>query len=397
MDDSELEHLLTDLESDRVERKESVSDGDKIRQAICAFANDLPDHRKPGVVFVGVTDKGDCANLAITDQLLQNLGGMRSEGNILPLPSIIVQKKSLNGCELAVVIVQPADAPPVRFKGTPWIRAGPRRATASAEEERRLAEKRRWKDLPFDLHPVASTSQADLDIDYFHRVYLPASISRDVLMQNERSVEHQLVAVRFLSAEQASFPTILGLLVIGRLPSSSIPGAYIQFVRFDGIDLADPIRSQAEIHGPLSDLLNRLDDVLRANISTATDIVSQPTEVKRPDYPLAAIQQLARNAVMHRSYESSNAPILIYWFADRIEIHNPGGPFGRVTPENFGRGGITDYRNPNLAAAMKDLNYVQRFGAGIAIARREMTLNGNPEPEFIVGPGHIVAILRRRS
>lgn len=215
-------------------------------------------------------------------------------------------------------------------------------------------------------------------------------------MQNKRSVEHQLVAVRFLSAEQTSFPTILGLLVIGRLPSGSIPGAYIQFVRFDGIDLADPIRSQAEIHGPLSDLLNRLDDILKANISTATDIVSQPTEVKRPDYPLAALQQLTRNAVMHRNYESTNAPILIYWFADRIEIHNPGGPFGRVTRENFGRGGVTDYRNPNLATAMKDLNFVQRFGVGIAIARKEMAGNGNPDPEFLVENSNIAVVLRRR-
>ncbi len=70
MDDSELEQLLCDLESDRVERKASVSDGDKIRQAICAFANDLPSHQNPGVVFIGANDDGTCAHLPITDQLL---------------------------------------------------------------------------------------------------------------------------------------------------------------------------------------------------------------------------------------------------------------------------------------------------------------------------------------
>jgi len=48
--------LLDDIESDRVERKESIADGDKIRQAICAFANDLPDHKQPGVLFIGVND-----------------------------------------------------------------------------------------------------------------------------------------------------------------------------------------------------------------------------------------------------------------------------------------------------------------------------------------------------
>ena len=58
MGDDELERLLTDLESDRVERKEALSHPDRICEAICAFANDLPDHRAPGVVFVGARDDG---------------------------------------------------------------------------------------------------------------------------------------------------------------------------------------------------------------------------------------------------------------------------------------------------------------------------------------------------
>ena len=51
----ELEVTMADLESDRVERKESLQ-GDspaRIREAVCAFASDLPDHRHAGVVFVG--------------------------------------------------------------------------------------------------------------------------------------------------------------------------------------------------------------------------------------------------------------------------------------------------------------------------------------------------------
>jgi len=45
VDDRELEDLLTELESDRVERKESLANPVRIREAICAFANDLPNHR----------------------------------------------------------------------------------------------------------------------------------------------------------------------------------------------------------------------------------------------------------------------------------------------------------------------------------------------------------------
>jgi ATP-dependent DNA helicase RecG len=183
----ELERLMVDLESDRVERKASPSDRDKIRQAICAFANDLPDYRQPGVVLVGVNDDGTCSRLLITDELLRTLADMRSDGNILPFPVMTVQKRQLAGCEVAVVEVMPSDSPPVRFNGRVWIRVGPRRAQATAEEERRLTEKRRWGNLPLDQQQVVGASNDDLVLELFRDTYLPAAVAPDVLMENQRS------------------------------------------------------------------------------------------------------------------------------------------------------------------------------------------------------------------
>ena len=397
MTDDELTGLLLDIESDRTERKESLSDTGKIRQAICAFANDMPNHNEPGVLFIGARDDGSCANLRITDELLRTLADMHSDGNILPLPTMVVQKRTLQGCEMAVVIVEPSYAPPVRYKGRIWIRVGPRRAVASAEEERRLNEKRRARDLPFDLHPVHAASSADLDDDLFHRDYLSAAVPPDVLEQNERTPTEQLMSMRFVSADEPHYPTVVGLLVVGKSPTDFIPGAYIQFLRIDGQNLADPMTNQKEIHGPMPDLLRRLDEVLEANIRTATDVRSGPTEIRRRDYPLDALQQFARNTVMHRDYQTSNAPVRITWFTDRIEIQNPGGPFGQVTRQNFGTPGVTDYRNPHIAEAIKTLGFVQRFGVGIQIARKALSDNGNPDPQFDVQENHVLVTVRSQS
>jgi len=95
MEDRELQTLRSDLESDRVERKASASERDKIRQAICAFANDLPNYQQAGVIFIGANDNGTCANLPITDELLRTLADMRSDGNITPFPTMTVQKRTL--------------------------------------------------------------------------------------------------------------------------------------------------------------------------------------------------------------------------------------------------------------------------------------------------------------
>jgi ATP-dependent DNA helicase RecG len=139
-----------------------------------------------------------------------------------------------------------------------------------------------------------------------------------------------------------------------------------------------------------------LDEVLIANLSTEVDITSNAVESRSPEYPIAALQQLVRNAILHRSYESTNAPVRIYWFRDRIEIHNPGSLFGQVDRQNFGTG-VTDYRNPHLAEAIKNLGYVQRFGFGIALARRALAQNGNPPPEFAIEDTYFAVTVRRKS
>jgi ATP-dependent DNA helicase RecG len=395
MDSQELTDLLNGSESDRVELKASISDLKKIRQAICAFANDLPNYQQPGVIFVGVNDNGSCSSISITEQLIQTLSSIRSDGNILPFPILTVRKEIINECELVVVIVQPSDAPPVRLDGRTWIRVGPRRAVATAEEERRLNEKRRSGDLPFDLRPFPSGSINDLDIETIRQEYLPLAIAPEVLAENHRTTPQQLSSLRFITNDHPPLPTTLGILVGGKAPRSFIPGFYLQFVRFDGLEVTDLIKDQKEISGSLAHLLREVDEVLQLNISVASDITAQPIEIKRPDYPIVALQQLVRNAVMHRSYEVTNAPVKIYWFSDRIEIHSPGGAFGQVNPTNFGNGTITDYRNPHLAEAMKNLGYVQKFGSGIPTAKKQLKENGNPPVEFTVDDSSVLAIVKR--
>jgi ATP-dependent DNA helicase RecG len=98
---------------------------------------------------------------------------------------------------------------------------------------------------------------------------------------------------------------------------------------------------------------------------------------------------------MHRTYEGTNAPIRLTWFDDRVEILSPGGPYGVVTPENFGRPGLVDYRNRNVAEAMHVLGFVQRFGVGLQIARQQLEANGNPPLELQAEANHVLAVLRR--
>ena len=391
--DAKLQQLMAELESDLIERKESAADGRRIRRNICAFANDLPGNGRPGVVLVGVRDDGTCASLPIDDDLLVRLSNIRGEGDILPLPSMTVQKRHLNGCDVAVVTVEPSADPPVRYRGRVWVRVGPSIHEGSVEDERLLSERRRAADLSFDSRPAIGIEPEDLDMDFLCGHYLPAAVATEVLDRNQRTIEQQLRSLRLV---QTDGPTWAALLAFGRAPQARLPGAYIQFLRIDGMEITDPIRNQKLLTGRLDDVVRRLDELLDLNVSVRTEVVGARRERQQPDYPVDALRQLAYNAVMHRSYEGTNTPVRVYWYRDRIEIASPGGLYGRMTRENFGKGD-TDYRNPLLAEIMHHLGFAQRFGLGVPLARRLLAANGNPEPEFHFEPARVVVTVRAVS
>jgi len=255
--DPELEEMMTDLESDLVERKESLKGDapDKIRQAACAFANDLPDHRRPGVVFIGARDDGSPAGLSITDELLRTLADVKTDGNIVPPPTISVTRHRFGDAEVAVMLVHPADAPPVRYRGRIWIRVGPRRAIATAQDERILNEKRRHRDPHFDTQPVPSATLDDLDRRRFEEEYLPQAVDPELLAANDRSYEERLAAAKMVASVAEPVPTVAGLLVLGKRPRDFFPGSYIQFLRVAGTQLPDPVHDERVCDGPIAEAM----------------------------------------------------------------------------------------------------------------------------------------------
>lgn len=396
LSDQVLLQLIDHGETDRVEFKEALSGSaaDSIRAAVCAFANDLPGYGEPGVVFVGVRDSDRAVvGAAVTDEMLRQLGDLKTDGNILPPPSLTVAKRILRGQDIAIVIVAPSDSPPVRYRGRIHIRIGPRQGIATAQDERTLNERRRYGDRPFDLQPVPTASLGDLNLVQFQQEYLPQAFADDALAANDRSLEERLAAVKMTAGADDPTPTVLGLLALGKNPQDFLPGAYLQFLRIAGTELADDVVDADELRGSIPNILHGITEKLRAHNRVAVDIVSAPVERRSAFYPMRAIEQIVYNAVMHRTYEVSNTPVRVNWLNDRIEVISPGGPYGEINAENFGRPGLTAYRNPNLADAMKSLGFVQRFGAGIPIARRLLREAGHPELEFDFPENFVIAVI----
>lgn len=376
---NEIRILLYDLESDRVERTVSTTNTDKFGQAICAFANDLPNNQQPGYLFLGVEDDGTVKGIDVTDDLLKNIAAIRTDGNIQPQPSMIVEKVSMEEGDIVMVKVEPAMFPPVRYKGRIWVRIGPRKGVANENDEHILMEKRRANVTSFDSSPCLNATMDDLDLQKFKHYYLPKAMSDEELDGDRRDVKFQLSAFGFFDTKY-DCPTNAGMLFFGKNLRRFIPGAYIQYVRFAGKDRAGDILTEHEFKDNLCTILPELDTFIKTTISNRRPIpVTALQEEQVADYPDWATRELLMNAICHRDY-TSNGPIQFYQYDDRIEIMNHGGLYGRANVDNFPN--VNDYRNIVVAEAMKVLGFVNRHSRGVLRVQKELKANENGDAIF---------------
>ena len=377
----EVQELLHSTETYRVERTTSTGDMDKFQEAICAFSNDLPNSRKKGYLILGAYDNGTLSGLKVDDALLKKIAAIRSDGNILPLPVMSVERFEFEDGDLLVAEVSPSLVPPVRYRGRTFIRIGPRRDIATEAEERILFERRTSYMATFDATPCFGATIDSIDVDYIKAKYLPQVIDTEVLASDNRDIKEQLSSIHLFDLEH-DCPTNAAIILFGNDPQYFMHGCYVQYVHFAGKDRGSEIVNERQIKGCLCKMLPQLESFVRDAVVTARPVsISMLREKTLLNYPDLALRELLMNACMHRDYQS-NMPIRLYQYEDRIEILNAGGLYGEARPENFPT--VNDYRNPIVAEAMRGLKYVNMFNRGIQRVKNLLKENGNPEPIFTV-------------
>jgi ATP-dependent DNA helicase RecG len=354
---------------------------DKFQEAICAFANDLPNSKKKGYLILGAHDDGRLSGLKVTDALLKKIAGIRSDGNILPLPVMSVERFEFPDGDLLVAEVTPSELPPVRYRGRTFIRIGPRRDIATEAEERILSERRTSYMATFDAMPCLAARLTDIDTELIRNKYLEKLIGKELLAVDDRPIEEQMSAVGMYDTEN-NCPTNAAMVLFGKKPRRFMPGLYVQYVRFKGEDVSSEVQNEIQLDGNYCELLPRLESLLELSVIKKKPVfVSMLREEMVSNFPYTAIRELVMNGCMHRDLQS-NMPLRIYEFAHHLEITNAGGLYGNARPENFPT--INDYRNPLIASAMKTMGYVNMFNRGVGQVQADLKENGNPPAEFVV-------------
>ncbi len=196
--------------------------------------------------------------------------------------------------------------------------------------------------------------------------------------------------------------TLAAVMNFGLFPQGFFPQLAVTAIVVPGAQIGDTDSAEARfldnrrIEGNLKTMLEESMGFCLRNMKRKTIIHSKDGRREdRTEYPPKAIREAILNALIHRDYSplTEGTPIQVNFFSDRLEIHSPGGLYGRITVEQLGYV-KPDLRNPSLAVMAEALLGAENRYSGIPTIRKEMEEYGLEEPIFENRRGEFVVILK---
>ncbi|MET0501211.1 MAG: ATP-binding protein [Candidatus Binatia bacterium] len=193
-------------------------------------------------------------------------------------------------------------------------------------------------------------------------------------------------------------PNMAGLLLFAKHPTLWHPRCGIDFVRYEGTErqhgAALNVVKRIRFEVPLGHLIDEAVGRIKEHIRERT-VLHDLFFRERMEYPPFAWQETLVNAVAHRDYAITGAPIEVWMFDDRIEVRSPGPPPAPVTLEQLRQHKSIHFsRNPLIVRVLADLGYLREMGEGIPRIFQEMEHYGLHPPEFSVEGFFFVVTLR---
>lgn len=371
---------------------------EKLYDTLSSFSN----QDDGGVIVFGIYEKNDFEITGVNDVQLLQKRVMEQCEQMEPAVRAVFTVTEIDGKNIVAAEIPPVDVTdrPCFYKGKgrikgSYIRVGDADMPMSEYEVYSYeAYRKKYQD---EIRPVERAAMSSLDENKLSEYLMKLKRNKANLSKLDDEKIFELMSV-----QKDDKPTLAAQMLFGLYPQAyfpqlgiiavSVPGTEIGETDIDGSRFIDNQR----IEGTIPEMLDGALAFVRKNTRTKTII--DPDTGKRRDrseYPVNSVREAVLNALVHRDYSihTEGMPIQLRIFADRLEITNPGGLYGRLSIDTLGKI-QPDTRNPVIATALEVLDVTENRYSGIPTILRECKAHGLPAPEFVNLRGEFTVIFR---
>ena len=366
------ETLTVEFKSDR-----SVLNDDDLIEALICLAN-----AEGGTLYLGVENDGNVTGLHASRPA--DLSGLAAVVANRTVPRLQVDVQQILQSHIRVAAITVPCSPEVIARSDGLVK------------RRRIGGNSQPECVPFLPHEYPSRRADFRLIDMSAEVIADATLGdfdnlqrarlRAVIAGNPRSdkslaglSDEQLDGALSLTVTRNGqrFPTLLGLLLIGRTDSLQrlVPTHEVLFQVLDGTRVKVNEGSRAA----LIEIVEWL-DLLSRGVNTEQEFNEGLFRIGIARVEVDALREAINNALVHRDY-ARRGPVRVCWQKHDLIISNPGGFVDGV---NLGNLLTTEPRprNPALADAFKRLGLVDRTGRGVDLIYTGLLRFGRPAPDY---------------
>ncbi|GHT01899.1 ATPase AAA [Bacteroidia bacterium] len=385
MTSTQLKQIISQGETTSIQFKSRIDNSYKVGIEMVAFSN-----TQGGMLIIGVNDKtGTISGLSFEEIQQTNalLANAASE-NVKPAIVISTEAVDIDGqCIVIAIIAEGKDKPYKDNKGIIWVKNGSDKRKVFSNTELRVMMQS-CGNLAADKDSVEGTSYKDvaeptLKIFLYKRYTAEctaAGIVNTAIQATEIEDFVRAIGVNFtitqllqnISLMNAHGElTLSGLLLLGKSIQRYRPVFTVKCISFVGNSVAtSEFRDKmpdSEMEGNLLHKYNAAISFINRNLKS-TQVEQNFNSIARLEIPLEVFVEILTNSLIHRDYYQE-APIRLFIFDNRIEIHSPGILPNSVTEESI-KQGISKPRNQLLFDNAKYLLPYTGIGSGIIRAMK---------------------------
>ena len=410
MTQEEIFKLRDSAEQTRVQFKERVTRDNKY-DVSCEMVALSNSHG--GYVVVGIDDKTGAVNPLSYQEVQETTNLLGSMASDSVFPSILLKTETVlvEGGSLVVATVREGLNKPYHdSKGIVWVKqsSDKRRVFDNAELAEMMSQ---CGSFAPDEAAVNDFAIKDLDEQVMKKYLLnrfsvameKSGVSevnlRDYTLEQMvhmviggMSLEGLLRNLRFIRPDGKM--TVAAVLLFGKYPQRWLPAYTAKCISYVGNSVGgtafrDKVRDE-DMEGCL---LHQYDTIMNFFTRNLRNVQVEPefNSLGKLEIPIAALVEFTVNALVHRSL-NWKAPIRIFIFDDRVEIHSPGELPNGLTVEDIMKG-TSMPRNEFL---FTNANYLLPYtGAGTGIIR---AMEEKPDVTFesMESAHEFVTIVRRK-
>ncbi|MBP3273033.1 MAG: putative DNA binding domain-containing protein, partial [Ruminococcus sp.] len=371
---------------------------EKLYDTLSSFSN----QDDGGVIVFGIYEKNDFEITGVSDVQLLQKRVMEQCEQMEPAVRAVFTVTEIDGQNVVAAEIPPVDITdrPCFYKGKgrikgSYVRVGDADMPMSEYEVYSYeAYRKKYQD---EIRSVERAAMSSLDENKLSEYLLKLKRNKANLskLDDEKILE-------LMSVQKDDKPTLAAQMLFGLYPQAYFPQLGIIAVSVPGTEIGETdidssrFIDNQRIEGTIPEMLDGALAFVRKNTRTKT-IIDPDTGKRRDrsDYPVNSVREAVLNALVHRDYSihTEGMPIQLRIFADRLEITNPGGLYGRLSIDTLGKI-QPGTRNPVIATALEVMDVTENRYSGIPTILRECKAHSLPAPEFVNLRGEFTVIFR---